>query len=184
MVRQDENTRSVRFSEQVDQQLTKLALKLGRTKRMVVIQMIDYFYRSRKDPADLNDEMLKKELSAGINRILSFIRQQENDLLAPMYGETAKILKILIAQQTTVSEIRAMQHEIPKRHSEYLQWFTGIAGLLKKIHAAQEEKRMLKKKSGEILEYYIRQRESLGWPVSQAKKEELAAHCRNSLNNL
>ncbi len=77
-----------------------------------------------------------------------------------------------------------MQHEFPKRHSEYLQWFTGIAGLFKKIHAAQEEKRMLKKKSGDILEYYIRQRESLGWPVSQAKKEELAAHCRRSINNL
>src|SRR5690606_31253613 len=70
MVRQDENTKSVRFTEAVDGRLTLLARKLGRTKRELFMQMVDYFYKSKKDPADLNDEVLKKELSNGINRIL------------------------------------------------------------------------------------------------------------------
>ncbi|RQP13837.1 MAG: hypothetical protein EAS52_18690, partial [Parapedobacter sp.] len=86
MVRQDENTKSVRFTEAVDERLTLLAQKLGRTKRQLVVQMVDYFYKSKKDPADLNDEVLKKELANGISRILSFIRKQEGDLLVPMYS--------------------------------------------------------------------------------------------------
>uniref|UniRef100_F4CEJ2 Uncharacterized protein n=1 Tax=Sphingobacterium sp. (strain 21) TaxID=743722 RepID=F4CEJ2_SPHS2 len=184
MVRQDENTRSVRFSGQVDERLNKLALKLGRTKRMLVIQMIDYFYRSKKDPADLNDEILKKELSAGVSRILSFIRQQESDLLAPAYAETVKVMKILVYQQASISEIRDLQKETDQKHSEYLQWLKGIATVLNKMHEAQEDRKALKKKSRDILEYYIVQRESLGWTASQNKKDELAAHCRRSLDNL
>jgi predicted DNA-binding protein len=65
MVRIDENTKSVRFPEAVDERLTLLARKLGRTKREVVMQMVDYFYKSKKDPADLNDEVLKKEIFFG-----------------------------------------------------------------------------------------------------------------------
>lgn len=184
MVRQDENTKSVRFPREVDERLTKLALKLGRTKRMLVTQMVDYFYKSKKDPSDLNDEMLKKELSTGINRIISFIRRQENDLLAPAYSDTVKVLKILTMQKMAIMEIKDVQSGTPKKHLEYIQWFTAIASVLKKMHEAHEDKKTLKKKFGEILEYYIGQRESLGWPVSQAKKDELASHCRRSLNNL
>lgn len=184
IVRQDENIRSVRFSGQVDERLNKLALKLGRTKRMLVIQMIDYFYRSRKDPSDLNDEMLKKELSAGVSRILSFIRQQESDLLAPAYAETVKVLKALTGQRTAISEITEMQKKAHQKHSEYLQWLRGIAAVLNRMHEAQEDRKALKKKSRDILEYYIVQRESLGWTASQGKKDELAAHCRRSLDNL
>ena len=86
MARPDENTRSVRFPVEVDSRLTLLSRKLGRTKRQLVMEMVDYFYRSKKDPADLNDEALKKELSSGVNRILSFIRKQETDLLVPLYS--------------------------------------------------------------------------------------------------
>src|SRR5690606_30039748 len=86
MVRPDENTKSVRFPKEIDDRLALLSRKLGRTKRMLVMQMVDYFYKSKKDPADLNDEVLKKELSSGVNRILSFIRKQESDLLVPIYS--------------------------------------------------------------------------------------------------
>ncbi len=83
MARSDENTRSVRFPVEVDGRLSLLSRKLGRSKRQLVMEMVDYFYRSKKDPADLNDEVLKKELSSGVSRILSFIRKQETDLLVP-----------------------------------------------------------------------------------------------------
>ncbi|MGE8424318.1 MAG: hypothetical protein ACN6PI_15890, partial [Sphingobacterium siyangense] len=67
MARQDENKRSVRFPVEVDDRLALLSRKLGRTKRLLVMQMVDYFYKSKKDPADLNDEILKKELSSVVN---------------------------------------------------------------------------------------------------------------------
>src|SRR3546814_3387525 len=71
--------KSVRYPAAVDEKFGKVALKLGRTKRQLFIQMVDYFYKSKKDTADLNDEVLKKELSSGIHRIISFIRQQRSD---------------------------------------------------------------------------------------------------------
>src|SRR5699024_11045779 len=92
MTRIDPNSKSVRFPKEVDDRLSLLARKLGRTKREIVMQMVDYFYKSKKDPSDLNDEVLKKELSSGINRILSFIRKQENDLLAPMYSALDQLM--------------------------------------------------------------------------------------------
>jgi hypothetical protein len=48
---EDINVRSVRYPLLVDQKFEKIALKLGRTKRQVFIQMVDYFYKSKKDPA-------------------------------------------------------------------------------------------------------------------------------------
>lgn len=60
MVRSDENTKSVSFPKEIDDRLALLSRKLGRTKRLLVMQMVDYFYKSKKDPADLNDEVLKK----------------------------------------------------------------------------------------------------------------------------
>ncbi|WP_255501749.1 hypothetical protein [Olivibacter sp. SDN3] len=42
----------------------------------------------------------------------------------------------------------------------------------------------MKSRFRQVLDYYITQREALGWPVSAAKKEELAKHARQSLDNL
>ena len=52
-VKIDKN-RSVKFSLQEDTKLDNLARKLGRTKRTLVIQMIDYFNCTKKDPIDHN----------------------------------------------------------------------------------------------------------------------------------
>ena len=43
---EDINVRSVRYPLSTDQKFEKIALKLGRTKRQVFIQMVDYFYKS------------------------------------------------------------------------------------------------------------------------------------------
>ncbi len=51
--------KTVRFTEGTNDKFSKLALKLGRDKRIVFEQMVDYFYKSKKDPADLNDDLLK-----------------------------------------------------------------------------------------------------------------------------
>lgn len=64
MVRPNENARYSRFPMEVGCRLEHISRKLGRTKRLLVMQMVDYFYRSKKDPAELNDEVLKKVLSS------------------------------------------------------------------------------------------------------------------------
>ena len=79
--------KSVRFTEDTDEKFGKIAEKLGRSKQDLLAEMVDYFYKSKKDPADLSDEILKKELGQGINRIISFIKVQEKDILSPMLAE-------------------------------------------------------------------------------------------------
>jgi hypothetical protein len=79
--------KSVRFSEETDRKFSLLAEKMGRSKQELFAQMVDYFYKSKKDPGDLNNEVLKKEISQGINRIISFIKTQEKETLAPMLAD-------------------------------------------------------------------------------------------------
>src|SRR5476649_1050933 len=81
---EDINIKSVRYPEVTDQRFEKIALKLGRTKRQVFIQMVDYFYKSKKDPLDLNDELLKNTLLKNHQQYIGFIKTQENMLLVPM----------------------------------------------------------------------------------------------------
>jgi predicted DNA-binding protein len=184
MVRQDENTKSVRFTEAVDERLTLLARKLGRTKRQLVVQMVGYFYKSKKDPAHLNDEVLKKELANGISRILSFIRKQEGDLLVPMYSAMEELMAIAKMQNPLLKDIGEGRSEASIMGRETIGYLKLVDGTLKKILGSMREKEALKSRFRQILDHYITQRETLGWPVSAAKKEELAKHVRQSLDNL
>ncbi|HEY9561911.1 MAG TPA: BfmA/BtgA family mobilization protein [Anseongella sp.] len=180
----DVNVKSVRYPLAVDQKFEKVALKLGRTKRQIFIQMVDYFYKSKKDPADLNDEVLKKELSSGIHRIISFIRQQENDLLAPIYSEVQE-LNTTTLQHTRLLEKYSQQNIADgQRLDAFLPRLRGIEDVLTAMQNRLLEKEILKQKFRKILDFYINHREALGWPVSGAKKTELAEQARRSLQNL
>ena len=184
MARPDENTRSVRFPVEVDGRLTLLSRKLGRTKRKLVMEMVDYFYRSKKDPADLNDEVLKKELSSGVNRILSFIRKQETDLLLPLYSmldELGAVNKQQSGLIDLISDEQQKSSEFLKMNTEYLG---SLDKVLKKIFLGITQRQELKDGFRKILEHYIAQRETLGWSVSAAKKEELAKQVREALDKL
>jgi hypothetical protein len=87
--------KSVRFGIDTDLKFSKLAEKLGRSKQELFGQMVDYFYKSKKDPADLNDELLKKELGQGINRIISFIKTQEKEALTPIMADGRELQRSL-----------------------------------------------------------------------------------------
>ncbi|HAF34738.1 MULTISPECIES: BfmA/BtgA family mobilization protein [Sphingobacterium] len=184
MARSDENTRSVRFPVEVDGRLALLSRKLGRTKRQLVMEMVDYFYRSKKDPVDLNDEVLKKELSSGVNRILSFIRKQETDLLVPLYSMLDELGAVSRQQSgiiDLISDEQQKSSEFLKANTEYLG---SLDKVLKKIFLGITQRQELKDGFKRILEHYIAQRETLGWPVSNAKKEELAKQVREALDKL
>ncbi|MCA5005673.1 hypothetical protein IPZ78_10965 [Sphingobacterium sp. WQ 366] len=184
MARVDENIKSVRFSTEIDERLAILSRKLGRTKRMLVIQMVDYFYKSKKDPADLNDEVLKKELSSGVNRILSFIRKQEGDLLVPIYSMSSELItmtKLLGSISKVIAEGQLKGNAV---NNENLEQIKMIDNQLKQLMNKVGEKDILKSNFRKILEHYITQRETLVWSVSAAKKEELAKQVRNALDKL
>lgn len=87
--------KSVRFDSDTDLKFSKLSEKLGRSKQELFGQMVDYFYKSKKDPADLNDELLKKELGQGINRIISFIKTQEKEALTPIMADGRELQRNL-----------------------------------------------------------------------------------------
>lgn len=181
---EDINTKSVRYPVTTDQKLEKLALKLGRPKKLVVIQMVDYFYRSKKDPLDLSDELLKKELAGGNSRIIGFLKRQESDFLLPIF--TASGVLTTIAKQHTVY-FKQISDYLLEEAKKTAQLSLRMGVMEKGIVATQtriEEKVLLKSRFKQILEYYINQRESLGWPVSNIKKEDLQAHVKQSLENL
>lgn len=184
MGRIDPNSKSVRYPQEVDDRLSLLARKLGRTKRELVIQMVDYFYKSKKDPADLNDEMLKKELSSGISRILSFIRKQEGDLLVPIYSMASELSTLAKLQGKVTKAIAEAQLKGNTAVGESVSHLKLLDSDLKRLIVALAEKDKLKSGFRKILEHYIAQREALGWPVSAAKKEELAKQVRQALENL
>lgn len=178
------DTNSIRYPSDVDEKLEKLAQGLKRGKKELFCQMVDYFYRSKKDPADWSDEILKKQLSSGINRIISFIRQQEKDFILPLFSDS-ELLKNASAKQIQLLEAigKHLMAESEKtkgliQQSEYL-----VKGM-KTIVSKQEERQNLKKRFAEILEYYITQREEMGWTTSGIKKDELITHVRKSLQNL
>lgn len=178
------DTSSIRFSKPVNEKLEKLALGFKRSKKELFAQMVDYFYRSKKDPSDFGDEVLKRELSSGISRIISFIRQQEKDFLLPSFTDVS-LLKVATAQ-TKDSLVKLSNHltkesEVTSSIQKSTQnLLTGIKVLI----AYQKQKEELKKQFSELLEYYIHSREEMGWTTANVKKEQLVEHVRRSLNNM
>lgn len=72
-----ETLRTVKYSVQDDVKFKEIALKLCRSKRLMLSQMVEYFYRSNKDPTDLNDELLKNTILKGQKEYIGFIKTQD-----------------------------------------------------------------------------------------------------------
>jgi hypothetical protein len=182
---EDINVRSVRYPVTVDQKFEKIALKLGRTKRQVFIQMVDYFYKSKKDPLDLNDELLKNALMKNHQQYIGFIRNQENMLLIPIKTEMDRL---------SVSQAKIIERfntQILKANTDLLnnqyalaQKLTGIDGLMETISKNQKSKENLKKQFLFILDGYIKSREAFGMMTSGREKDELIAVTRSQVSLL
>ncbi len=180
----ERETNSIRYPKETDDKMQKLSKSLRRSKKELFCQMVDYFYRSKKDPADPGDEMLKRELSSGISRIVSFIRQQEKDFLLPLLSDTANLKSIFSRQMEMLEGIgRHLLAESEKNavlNSRSQQLINGIKHLISK----QKEREILKDQFSQLLDYYITQREEMGWGKAAAKKEELMSRVKESLKNL
>jgi hypothetical protein len=182
---EDINVRSVRYPVVVDQKFEKIALKLGRTKRQVFIQMVDYFYKSKKDPVDLNDEVLKNTLLKNHQQYIGFIKTQENMLLVPIktlmdrIGESQR--QIIERFNTEV-----LQHNVDVLNNQHAQAvvFSEIGRLMEVISKSQKSKDTLKAQFMSILDSYIRSREAFTMMTSGREKEELVAMVKDQVRTL
>lgn len=185
MIMVDINVRSVRYPVTVDQKFEKIALKLGRTKRQVFIQMVDYFYKSKKDPLDLNDELLKNALMKNHQQYIGFIKSQENMLLVPIKTEMDRVsesqAKIIERFNTQILEANS---DLLNNQHALAQKLTGIDALMETISKNQKRKENLKKQFLFILEGYIKSREAFGMMTSGREKDELIAVTRSQISLL
>jgi hypothetical protein len=171
---EDINIKSVRYPEVTDQKFEKIALKLGRTKRQVFIQMVDYFYKSKKDPMDLNDELLKNTLLKNHQQYIGFIKTQENMLLVPMKTLMDKIgesQRQIIERFNT--EVLTHNVEVLNNQHALASMFGEVGRLMDAILQSQKSKETLKAQFVSILEVYIKSREAFTMMTSGREKEDL-----------
>jgi len=177
--------KTLRFSISVDEKLQKVALKSGLTKLDFFIAMVDYFFKSKKDPRDLNDEVLKKEINKKTDNIIGFIKTQEEELLRPMKKDGER----MIAAQGKIINFfneNIIKHNDEQKAASKIQSSNigKIAEYLQKLDTSQYDKKALKAKFSDLLEYYIKSREQISGFSKQAEKDELASHVRQQVKNL
>lgn len=174
-------TKTVRFTENTNDKFTKLSLKLGKDKRIVFEQMVDYFYKSKKDPLDLNDELLKNTLLKQHKDYIGFIKTQENDLLIPTKREVDRMVNVL------GKVINAFNNDVLRQNDLLVQGQKNIADnqnvqvkkfgqtdeLMRGILDKLDSKEKLKTAFLYILDNYIKTRESFGITTPAIKKQDL-----------
>jgi len=181
----NENVKTIRFPVKTDERLQALANKCGLSKLGFFVSMVDYFYKTKKDPRDLNDELLKNAINRKTDNIIAFIRTQEQDLLVPVKKESEQALEILQVLPGYFKE-HIIKHNNLQAEASVAQT-TGIKLLserLDRLDLLHNDRNLLKKKFSQILEHYIRQREQLSVLSKQADKEELVAFVRSQVAGL
>jgi len=178
----DPNIKTIRFPVTADGKLQKMAVKCGLTKIDFFIAMVDYFYKSKKDPRDLNDELLKKELVRRSDNIIGFIRTQESDLLLPIKKDGERQLKL----QTSLLEIfnqTLLPHAQNQEafNKEEVKLLNAILQHLSTSQKVQLDREKLKRRFSEILEKYIKERDQMNMMTKQTEKDALANQARMEL---
>lgn len=184
-IMEDMNVRSVRYPVVVDQKFEKIALKLGRTKRQVFMQMVDYFYKSKKDPMDLNDELLKNTLLKNHQQYIGFIKTQENILLVPMKTLMDKIGE---SQRQIIESFNTevLSHNVDVLNNQHAlaNMFGEIGRLMEAILQSQKSRETLKAQFISILEVYIKSREAFNMMTPGKEKEELVNSVKEQIRLL
>ncbi|MGJ1415921.1 BfmA/BtgA family mobilization protein [Sphingobacterium multivorum] len=188
---EEKTLRTIKYDIQTAQKMEKIALKLGRPQRLVFAQMVDYFHRSKKDPKDVNDELLKNTLLKQHRDYIGFIRTQENDILIPIKREVDRMIRNqktineffngLQKYNKVVLEAQGEMLEGQKKHTEVIR---QVVGSLNDISAKMESRESLKEKFRYILENYIRTREGFGMMTPAKEKEDLARKTRKQIDLL
>ncbi len=170
--------KSVRFPVAIHAKLLKIAEKLGRSQAEVFVQMVEYFHRTAKDPADIGDELLKKTFIKNHDTYIRFIRAQEEKILIPVKTEVDR----MVASQIKI--IDSFNNHVLKANRDILsgqaQNSAETESLLKILMEKLDTKESLKLKFLYILNYYSKS--SLN--VSSKDKEALLQEARQQINKL
>jgi hypothetical protein len=181
----DENVKTIRFPVGTDDKLQKLADKSGLTKLAFFLHMVDYFYKSKKDPRDLNDEMLKNAINKKTDNIISFIKTQEQDLLIPLKKNSDKVITVLggLIDHFNKNVIKFNDEQKAVYQTQTNQ-IAKIVEYLQRMDRLQYDKTALKERFSIILETYIKGREQIGIMSKQTEKDNLVQQVRRQLKDL
>jgi len=174
----DLNVKTIRFPVALDEKFSKLAKKFGRGKLQLFGQLVEYFHRTGKDPADINDELLKNTLVKNHDTYIRFIRAQEEKILIPVKTEVDR----MVASQIRI--IDSFNSQVLKANRDILagqaQQGTETSNLLKTIAGQLDSKESLKSKFQYILNYYS----NASMNASAKEREALLQETRQHISKL
>jgi Asp-tRNA(Asn)/Glu-tRNA(Gln) amidotransferase C subunit len=181
----DENIKTIRFPVGTDEKLQKLADKSGLTKLAFFVHMVDYFYKSKKDPRDLSDELLKNAINKKTDNIISFIKTQEQDILIPLKKNAERIISIqgAIVDHFNKNVIK-FNDEQRAVYQTQLNQIAKIVEYLQAIDRLQYDKTALKERFSFILENYIKAREQMSMMTKQVERDNLISQARAQIKSL
>jgi len=185
MSTKDNNTKTLRFSDDTGEKLGKLAEKFGRGKQVFFEQMVEYFHRTKKDPIDINDEILKNTLVKNHDTYIRFIRAQEEKILIPVKTEVDRMVQSQIKILDCFNgQVLKANKDLLNNQQAQIEKLTETDKLLKAITEKQETKESLKLKFLYILNSYNKARENFGFATSAKEKEELLLMTRQQITKL
>ncbi|WP_207421811.1 BfmA/BtgA family mobilization protein [Desertivirga brevis] len=181
----DLNVKTIHFPVETDNKLTSLAEKLGRAKLTVFQQMVEYFYHTKKDPIDINDDLLKSTFMNGFKRYAGMIKQQEKELLMPTLLAVDKLtrdqgLLLNFLDKQLLPQNQQLLNQVNLQSQKVAQ----VESVLRLISSSLETKAALKERFIRILERYIKERESLTVFSKDKDKEELISRFKREIMQL
>lgn len=174
--------KSIRFPVNVHEKLLKLALKLGKSQVQLFTEMVEYFYRTKKDPTDINDDLLKNTLFKNHDTYIRFIRAQEDALLIPIKNNVDRMIgnqRELISYFN--SQVLQANKTIQRSQDEQVKNLKEVVDSIQVLKSKAEDKEKLKVKFLHILNTYIKARENLGTFTGNREKDELAKAFRQQV---
>lgn len=181
----DRNSKSIRFSAEVDEKLEKFSRKLGRSKLLVFCQMVDYFARTGKDPLDINDELLRRAQSKYHDSYMRFLKVQEKDLLIPIREETGRVYR---SQRDIVSlfnkQVVEANRTLLDGHAMLKSKLPAIEELIRSVREQLVQKRELKMHFSLIFEAYVEAREKMSVLDGKERRQTLLENAREQLKLL
>jgi hypothetical protein len=168
------NEKTIRFPVKTDEKIKKIALKLGRTKVNTFIQMLDYFYASKKDPKDISDELLKNTLLRNHKDYIGFIKTQESELLIPIKRDADRMIKGLQVLVNYFKEDILVQNNRNLAYQEQQKKeVEENKRLMVKINQDLSTKENLKSQFIYIFNNYFTARDAFGMMTSAKDKNDL-----------
>lgn len=176
--------RSIKYSEAEGKKLDTIAVKLGRSRRQVFLQMIDYFHRTKKDPMDINDEILKNTLLKQHREHIGFVKTQESDLLIPTKREVDRLVE---SQKKVIHGFNGLlkQNEIiPQLMDRQNQYLHQLEIHYKSIIVQLSDKEKLKHLFLNIFNNYAIARDNISGLGSRKDREQLLNSTLNQVKLL